>query len=38
MKLFTLSHDPRFDAIRHASGFKHIIKEVGLPQLSFSAG
>ncbi len=38
MKLFTLSHDPRFDGIRHASGFQQIVKQVGLPQLSFSAG
>lgn len=38
MKLFTLTHDPRFDAIRQASGFQHIVKEIGLPQLSFSAG
>ena len=38
MKLFTLTHDPRFDAIRHASGFQDIVKQVGLPQLSFPAG
>jgi tetratricopeptide (TPR) repeat protein len=38
MKLFTLTHDPRFDSIRHAAGFQQIVKQVGLPQLSFSAG
>jgi tetratricopeptide (TPR) repeat protein len=32
MKLFTLTHDPRFDRIRHASGFEKIVQEVGLPQ------
>jgi hypothetical protein len=36
MKLFTLSHDPRFDAIRHASGFQQIVKQVGLPRLSLT--
>lgn len=36
MKLFTLSHDPRFDTIRQASGFQQIVKQVGLPGLSFT--
>jgi tetratricopeptide (TPR) repeat protein len=38
MRLFTLIHDPRFDAIRHASGFQQIVKQVGLPQLSLTTG
>ena len=30
MKLFTLTHDPRFDVIRRAAGFQQIVKQVGL--------
>ena len=31
MKLFTLAQDPRFDPLRHHSGFKRIVEHVGLP-------
>ena len=31
MKLFTLAQDPRFDPLRHYSGFKRIVEQVGLP-------
>ena len=31
MKLFTLAQDPRFDALRHHSGFRRIVEQVGLP-------
>ena len=34
MKLFSLNHDPRFDPLRHCSGFKQVIEQVGLPQYS----
>lgn len=37
MKLFTLTHDPRFDVIRHHSGFQQIVRQVGLPPSGFSA-
>ena len=31
MKLFTLAQDPRFDPLRHHSGFQRIVEQVGLP-------
>ena len=31
MKLFTLAQDPRFDPLRHHSGFRRIVEQVGLP-------
>ena len=30
MKLFALTQDPRFDSLRHRSGFKEIVARVGL--------
>ena len=36
MKLFTLTQDPRFDPLRHYSGFKQILDQVGLPQASMA--
>jgi tetratricopeptide (TPR) repeat protein len=38
MKLFTLSHDPRFDPLRHRSEFKHIVEQMGLKQSSRTSG
>jgi tetratricopeptide (TPR) repeat protein len=32
MKLFTLTHDPRFDPLRHHAAFKQIVGQLGLPQ------
>jgi tetratricopeptide (TPR) repeat protein len=32
MKLFTLTHDPRFDPLRHGSAFKQIVGQMGLQQ------
>jgi tetratricopeptide (TPR) repeat protein/TolB-like protein len=34
MKLFTLTQDPRFDALRHRSEFKEVIEQMGLKQYS----
>jgi len=31
MKLFTLTQDPRFDALHHSSGFREVVHRVGLP-------
>jgi tetratricopeptide (TPR) repeat protein len=33
MKLFTLTHDPRFDPLRHGSAFKQIVGQMGLQQV-----
>lgn len=30
MKIFTLTHDPRFDSLRNYSDFKEIVQQVGL--------
>lgn len=38
MKLFTLTHDPRFDVIRRVAGFQQIVRQVGLPPFSFCTG
>jgi hypothetical protein len=32
MKLFTLTHDPRFDPLRQRSAFKEIVAQMGLQQ------
>jgi tetratricopeptide (TPR) repeat protein len=34
MKLFALTQDPRFDPLRHFSGFKEIVSRVGLSQFN----
>lgn len=32
MKLFALTQDPRFDSLRHSSGFKQVLARVGLAE------
>jgi tetratricopeptide (TPR) repeat protein len=34
MKLFTLTQDPRFDALRHRSEFKEIVAQMGMTRYS----
>lgn len=38
MKLFTLTHDPRFDPLRHHSEFKQIVGRIRLPQYRATPG
>jgi len=38
MKLFTLIQDPRFDALRHRSEFREIVRQMGLKQYSTARG